>query len=419
MQFDIADPSLASAGRHKIDWNEGEMPVLLAIRKRFEQQQPFRGLRITASLHITAKSAALMRTLAAGGADVVFCASNPLSTQDDVAASLVVNDEIPVFGRRGEDMPTYYKHISAALDHRPNIVMDDGCDLLSVLHTQRQAQIPEIWCSTEATTTGVIRARAMEASGALPFPVLAVNDSMTKHFFDNRYGTGQSALDGIIRATNVLFAGRTVVVVGYGWCGRGVAERARGLGAHVIVTEVDPLRALEATMDGFVVLPMRKAAAQGHIFIAVTGDKHVIDETHIARMQTGAILCNAGHFDVEVSVTALRKLSKGGPVAVRPNVQQFTLRNGRKINLLAEGRLVNLVAGEGHPPLVMDMTFANQALAAEYMLRNHKKLGRKVHVLPESIDREIARLKLASMGVKIDTLTAEQKRYLSSWQEGT
>lgn len=419
MRFDIADPTLADAGRDKIAWNEGDMPVLLAIRRRFEKERPFHGLRITASLHITAKSAALMRTMAAGGADIVFCASNPLSTQDDVAAALVIHDEIPVFGRRGEDMDTYYRHLNAALDHHPQVVMDDGCDLLTLLHTARHAQLPEIRCSTEATTTGVIRARALARTGKLTFPVLAVNDSMTKHFFDNRYGTGQSAIDGILRATNVLIAGRVVVVAGYGWCGRGVAERARGLGARVIVTEVDPVRALEAIMDGFRVMPMGDAAAEGDIFIAVTGDRAVIDGDHIARMKDGAILCNAGHFDVEVNLNAVRALSNGAPREVRPNVQQYTLRDGRRVNVLAEGRLVNLVAGEGHPPLVMDMTFANQALGAEWLLKNVDALAPDVHTLPEAIDRDIARLKLASMGVTIDTLTAEQQAYLASWQEGT
>jgi adenosylhomocysteinase len=350
---------------------------------------------------------------------VVFCASNPLSTQDDVAASLVVHDEIPVFGKRGESGDTYYRHINAALDHHPTLIMDDGCDLLHTLHSHRPAQLREIVASTEATTTGVIRARAMEKDGALTFPVLAVNDSMTKHYFDNRYGTGQSALDGILRATNVLFAGRCVVVVGYGWVGRGVAERARGLGAVVIVTETDPLRALEAVMDGFRAMPLRAAAREGDVFIACTGDKHVIDAAHLARMRDGAILCNAGHFDVEVSLPALAALCDAPPETVRPNVQRYTTRDGRRLHVLAEGRLVNLVAGEGHPPIVMDMTFANQALGAEYMLRNHKTLPAGVHVIPESIDREIARLKLVSMGVRIDTLTAEQKRYLTSWQEGT
>lgn len=417
--FDISAPERALEGKLKIEWNEQQMPVLLAIRERFAREQPFRGLRISASLHVTAKSAALMRTLAAGGADIVFCASNPLSTQDEIAASLVMNDEIPVFGKRGEDTATYYAHLNAALDHEPNIVMDDGCDLLTILHTERKAQSEQIWCSTEATTTGVIRARAMAKQGALHFPVLGVNDSMTKHYFDNRYGTGQSALDGILRATNVLIAGRTVVVVGYGWCGRGVAERARGLGAQVIVIEVDPLIALEAVMDGFRVMPLRDAVKFGDIYVAVTGDKNVIDEAHIARMKDGAILCNAGHFDVEISIPALRRLSNGEPRTIRPNVEQFTLKNGNRINLLCEGRLVNLIAGEGHPPVVMDMTFANQALGAEYMLRNYKKLERKVYVMPEAIDRDIARLKLAALGVKIDKLSAEQHKYLQSWDEGT
>lgn len=403
MDFDIKNPALATEGRYKIEWNEQQMPVLLAIRERFAREQPFRGLRISASLHVTAKSAALMRTLQAGGADVVFCASNPLSTQDDVAASLVVNDEIPVYAIRGEDMPTYYRHLNITLDHRPTLVMDDGCDLLTVLHTERKSQLSEIIGSTEATTTGVIRARAMAKSGMLHFPVLGVNDSLTKHYYDNRYGTGQSALDGLIRATNILLAGSTVVVCGYGWCGRGVAERARGMGAQVIVTEVDPLKALEAVMDGFRVMPIAEAARVGNIFIAVTGNKYAVDQAHISEMPDQAILSNAGHFDVEVSIPALESLSDGPPRQVRPNVRQYTLRhNGRRINLIAEGRLVNLVAGEGHPPTVMDMTFANQALGAEYMLKNHAQLSHEVHTLPLAVDQHIASLKLKSLGIEID-----------------
>jgi adenosylhomocysteinase len=403
MDFDIKNPNLAMDGRFKIEWNEQHMPVLLAIRERFEKERPFYGLRISVSLHITAKSAALVRTLHAGGADIVFCASNPLSTQDDVAASLVVNDEIPVFGVRGEDMPTYYRHLNTALDHRPQLVMDDGCDLLTLLHTERKTQISEIFGSTEATTTGVIRARAMAKSGMLRFPVLAVNDSLTKHYFDNRYGTGQSALDGVIRATNILLAGSTVVVCGYGWCGRGVAERARGMGARVIVTEVDPLKALEAVMDGFSVMPMISAAPLGNVFIAVTGNKYAINDDHIALMKDNAILSNAGHFDVEVSLPALERLSIAPPREMRPNVKQYILRhNNHRINLLAEGRLVNLVAGEGHPPTVMDMTFANQALGAEYMLRQHQNLSADVHTLPLLVDHQIAKLKLMNFGIEID-----------------
>ena len=409
MDFDIKNPALATEGRYKIEWNEQQMPVLLAIRERFAQELPFRGLRISASLHVTAKSAALMRTLQAGGADVVFCASNPLSTQDDVAASLVVNDEIPVYAIRGEDMPTYYRHLNITLDHHPTLVMDDGCDLLTILHTERKPQLAEIIGSTEATTTGVVRARALAKAGMLHFPVLAVNDSLTKHYYDNRYGTGQSALDGIIRATNFLLAGSTVVVCGYGWCGRGVAERARGMGAQVIVTEVDEIKALEAVMDGFRVMPIAEAAPIGNVFIAVTGNKYAIDQAHIANMPDQAILANAGHFDVEVSIPAIERLSDGPARLVRPNVQQYTLRhNGHRINLIAEGRLVNLVAGEGHPPTVMDMTFANQALGAEFMLKNHARLANEVHTLPLAVDQQIASLKLKSLGVEIDEATKER-----------
>ncbi len=420
MNYDVKDIDLATSGRYKIEWAEQEMPVLRLIRERFAKEQPLKGVRVAACLHVTSETAALMRTLQAGGADIVLCASNPLSTQDEVAASLVVHDEIPVFAIKGEDNATYYRHLNAALDHHPHMTMDDGCDLVSVLHKERPQQVGEVRVGTEETTTGVIRLRAMAKDGALRFPVLAVNDSMTKHYFDNRYGTGQSTIDGVIRATNILLAGRTVVVSGYGWCGRGVAARARGLGAHVIVTEVDPLKALEALMDGYQVMPLLEAAKKGDVFITVTGDKNVIDEQHIAVMKDGAILSNSGHFNAEINIPALQKLSNGHPPRqVRPFVEQYTLKDGRRINLLGDGRLINLAAAEGHPAAVMDMSFANQALGAEYMLKHGVGLKPDVYTIPEEIDREIARLKLRSMGVEIDTLTEEQARYLASWEEGT
>ncbi|MFN3705701.1 MAG: adenosylhomocysteinase [Thermoflexales bacterium] len=420
MNFEVKDTSLATAGRYKIEWAEAEMPVLRAIRARFAQERPLRGMRISACLHVTSETAALVRTLQAGGADVVLVASNPLSTQDEVAASLVVHDEIPVFAIKGEDSATYYRHINAALDHHPHITMDDGCDLVSVLHKERPHQTAEVLCGTEETTTGVIRLRAMAKEGALRYPVLAVNDSMTKHYFDNRYGTGQSTIDGILRATNILLAGRTVVVSGYGWCGRGVAMRARGMGAHVIVTEVDPLRALEATMDGFQVMPLREAARKGDVFITVTGNKNVLDREHFEVMKDGAVLCNSGHFNAEINIPALHALGNGEPPRhVRPFVEQYTLRDGRRINLLGDGRLINLAAAEGHPAAVMDMSFANQALGVEYMLRNYRSMSPDVYTIPTPIDQEIARLKLASLGVEIDSLTDEQARYLASWEEGT
>ncbi len=419
MNYEVKDLSLAAAGRNKIEWAEMEMPVLRAIRERFAREQPLRGVRISACLHVTSETAALMRTLQAGGADVVLVASNPLSTQDDVAAALVTYDEIPVFAIKGEDNATYYRHIRAALDHHPHITMDDGCDLVSTLHKERPEQVGEVWCGTEETTTGVIRLRAMAKEGALRYPVLAVNDSMTKHYFDNRYGTGQSTIDGIIRATNLLLAGRTVVVCGYGWCGRGVAARARGMGAHVIVTEINPLHALEAVMDGFQVMPLIEAARKGDVFITVTGNKNVLDEPHFAVMKDNAILCNSGHFNAEINIPALRRMSVGEPRTVRPFVEQFTLKDGRRLNLLGEGRLINLAAAEGHPAAVMDMSFANQALGVEYMLHHYRELTPNVYTIPESIDREIARLKLESLGVRIDTLTEEQAQYLASWQEGT
>jgi adenosylhomocysteinase len=420
MNYHVKDLNLAAAGRQKIAWAEQEMPVLRLIRERFAKKQPLKGVRISACLHITSETAALARTLQAGGADIVLCASNPLSTQDEVAAALVAYDEIPVFAIKGEDNATYYQHLHAALDHHPHMTMDDGCDLVSVLHKERPQQVGEVRVGTEETTTGVIRLRAMAKEGALKYPVLAVNDSMTKHYFDNRYGTGQSTIDGLLRATNILLAGRTVVISGYGWCGRGVAARARGMGAHVIVTEVDPLRALEALMDGYQVMPLIEAARRGDVFITVTGDKNVIDEPHLRVMKDGAILANAGHFNAEINIPALRALSNGQPpVQVRPFVEQYTLKDGRRINLLGDGRLINLAAAEGHPAAVMDMSFANQALGAEYMLKHGATLKPDVYTIPVEIDREIARLKLQSMGVEIDALTEEQARYLASWEEGT
>ena len=415
---DIKDPSLADKGRYRIQWSEQEMPVLRLIGERFAREKPLKGLTVAACLHITAETANLAKVLAAGGADVVLTASNPLSTQDDVAASLVVHEEMPVFAIKGEDTKTYYQHINAALDHHPGLTMDDGADLVSEVHKNRTNQIPELVGSTEETTTGVIRLRAMAAQGRLAFPVVAVNDSMTKHFFDNRYGTGQSTIDGIVRATNVLLAGKRFVVGGYGWCARGIASRARGMGANVIVTEVDPLRALEAVMDGFSVMPIAEAAKIGDIFVTATGDINVIDAPAFAHMKDGAILANSGHFNAEINLPALQALSAE---VRRPRefVEQYLLNDGRKIVVLAEGRLVNLAAAEGHPSAVMDMSFANQALAAEYLLKNASKLLKQVYTLPEELDREIARLKLVAMGVHIDTLTPEQSKYLRSWEEGT
>jgi adenosylhomocysteinase len=419
IEHDIKDPSLAEGGRYKIEWAAKEMPVLRLIRERFRKERPLDGLRISACLHVTAETANLAHTLQLGGADVVLTASNPLSTQDDVAASLVVHYEIPVYAIKGEDDKTYYQHIEAALAHKPHITMDDGADLVSELHKNHTELIPNIIGGTEETTTGVIRLRAMAKEGALKFPVLAVNDSMTKHLFDNRYGTGQSTLDGIIRATNILLAGKVVVVAGYGWCSRGIAMRAKGHGANVIVTEVDPLKALEAVMDGYRVMPMAEAAPQGDIFITATGDINVIDIDDMEAMKDGAIVCNSGHFNVEINLKALKEASIGEPELVRPFVEQYTLKNGKRINVLGEGRLVNLAAAEGHPASVMDMSFANQALGAEYMRLHADELQNTVYTLPEELDMEIARLKLEAMGVKIDTLTPEQAAYLSQWQEGT
>jgi adenosylhomocysteinase len=417
-QHHVKDLALAPAGITRIEWADRQMPVLAAIRERFEQERPLDGYRISACLHVTTETANLARTLQAGGADVLLCASNPLSTQDDVAAALVTEYGVPVFAIKGEDDETYYSHITAAVDHRPQMTMDDGADVIGVLHSQREEQLGEIIGGTEETTTGVIRLRALEEEGRLGFPIVAVNEAKTKHLFDNRYGTGQSTIDGIIRATNVLLAGRRFVVCGYGWVGRGVAMRARGMGAHVIVTEVEPLRALEALMDGYEVLPIDRAAEVGDIFCTATGDKHVLAASHFGRMKDGAILANTGHFNVEIEIPALRKLAVETRTA-RPLVEEFVLEGGRRIYLIAEGRLVNLGAAEGHPAAVMDMSFANQALSAEFIAANAADLERKVYVVPEDIDREIARLKLETMGVEIDTLTEEQARYLASWDEGT
>ncbi|MDP3184218.1 MAG: adenosylhomocysteinase [Anaerolineales bacterium] len=417
--YDIKDNSLAEGGRRRIEWAEREMPVLRMIRERFAKERPLKGLRLSACLHVTSETANLMRSLHAGGADLVLTASNPLSTQDDVAAALVNNFEIPTFAIKGENNVTYYKHIGAALDHKPHMTMDDGADLVSTIHKERRELLPEIIGGTEETTTGVIRLRAMAADKMLEFPVIAVNDAMTKHFFDNRYGTGQSTIDGIIRATNILLAGKNFVVAGYGWCGRGLASRARGMGALVIVTEVDPLKALEAVMDGFQVMPMEEAARIGDIFVTLTGDINVVDCSHFEVMKDGAILANSGHFNVEINIPALKEMSTGEPRLVRPFVEQYDLKDGRRIHILGEGRLINLAAAEGHPASVMDMSFANQALAAEYMVKNADKLEKRVYSVPADIDAEIARLKLAAMGVAIDTLTEEQVKYLNSWEEGT
>jgi len=418
MEFDIKDINQAEGGRRRIEWAEREMPVLRTILERFRKEKPLKGIRVSACLHVTTETANLMHVLAEGGADVVLTASNPLSTQDDVAASLVSHYEIPVYAIKGEDNVTYYKHIEAALDHKPHMTMDDGADLVSTLHKSRRELLDTVIGGTEETTTGVIRLKAMALDGALEFPVVAVNDAMTKHFFDNRYGTGQSTLDGIIRATNVLLAGKTFVVAGYGWCGRGLAQKARGMGANVIVTEVDPLVALEAVMDGFRVLPMMDAAKQGDIFCTLTGDINVIDKHHFEVMKDGAIVANSGHFNVEINIPSLEEMSSDKR-QVRPFVEQYHIKDGRKINLLGEGRLINLASAEGHPASVMDMSFANQALSAEYMVKNADTLKNTVYGVPEKIDREIARIKLEAMGIDIDTLTEAQVAYLNSWEEGT
>lgn len=416
--YDVKDLGLAETGRQRIEWAAQEMPVLKLIRERFEKERPLDGLKMSACLHVTAETANLARTLAAGGADLVLVASNPLSTQDDVAAALVSYDEIPVFAIKGEDNATYYQHLKAALDHNPQVTMDDGADLVTGMLKERRDLLSNLVGSTEETTTGVIRLKAMAKDGVLSFPVVAVNDSLTKHLFDNRYGTGQSTLDGVIRATNILIAGKTVVVGGYGWCSKGIAMRAKGLGADVVVTEIDPVKALEAAMDGFRVMPMIQAAPLGDIFITATGDIHVLDGEDFRAMKDGAIVANSGHFNVEINIPDLEQLAveKRKP---REFVDQYVLKDGRRINLLGEGRLINLASAEGHPSAVMDMSFANQALASEFLLRNKGKLEPKVYALPEEVDREIAALKLAAMGIRIDTLTEEQDRYLNSWEEGT
>ena len=418
MEFDIKDIRLAPKGLLRMEWANQEMPVLHQIRKRFQKEKALKGLRLSACLHVTTETANLMTTLKAGGADVVLCASNPLSTQNDVAATLVDHYQIPVFAIKGEDNDTYYRHIISALDHRPMITMDDGADLVSVIHSKRRDLIKEIMGGTEETTTGVIRLRSMAKRGILKFPIISVNDASTKHFFDNRYGTGQSTLDGILRATNRLIAGTVFVISGYGWCGRGIAMRAKGMGADVVVTEVDPLKALEAVMDGYRVMPMSEAAPIGDFFVTVTGDLKVIRREHFAVMKNGAVVCNSGHFNVEIDIPALHKMSKRNR-SIREFVQEYTLPNGRRVNLLGEGRLINLTSAEGHPASVMDMSFANQALSAEHLKRNFKKLERKVYPVPAAIDGEIARLKLKGMGIRIDKLTQEQEKYLASWEMGT
>ena len=418
MDHDVKDMSLADQGKLKIEWAEQSMPVLRLIKQRFAKQQPLKGVRVTACLHVTTETANLAKTLKAGGAIVRLCASNPLSTQDDVAASLVQHDNIPVFAIKGEDNRTYYEHIEAAIEHKPQITMDDGADVVSALHSSHKALLKHVLGGTEETTTGVIRLRSMAAKKVLKFPVISVNDADTKHLFDNRYGTGQSTLDGIIRGTNRLVCGTTVVVAGYGWCGRGVAMRAKGMGADVIVTEIDPVKAIEAVMDGYRVMPMEQAASIGDFFITVTGNLKVIRGEHFAAMKDGAIVSNSGHFNVEIDIPALEKLSKTKRT-VRPGVEEFKLKNGKRVSLLGEGRLVNLALAEGHPSSVMDMSFANQALSAEYIYKNYKKLEKKVYPVPPVIDKEIARLKLAGMGMRIDKLTKEQEKYLASWEMGT
>jgi adenosylhomocysteinase len=420
VEHDVKDLSLAAAGRLRIEWAERSMPVLRQVRERFTKEQPLKGVRLGACLHVTTETAVLMLTLQAGGAQVALCASNPLSTQDETAAALVQEYGIPVYARKGEDNATYYRHLESVLKTRPQITMDDGADLISQLHGETNLGrdlVKGVLGGTEETTTGVIRLRAMEKEGVLAFPVIAVNDADTKHLFDNRYGTGQSTLDGIIRATNILLAGRTVVVAGYGMCGRGVATRAKGMGAHVIVTEVEPLRALEAVMDGLQVMSMGKAAEAGDVFVTVTGNTSVIRQEHFTRLKDGAILCNSGHFNVEIDLDALAAMATARRT-VRPFVEEFVV-GGKRVYVLGEGRLINLAAAEGHPAAVMDMSFANQALSAEYMVKKHTALDRKVYVVPREIDLEIARLKLASMDVQIDELTSQQESYLASWRHGT
>jgi adenosylhomocysteinase len=418
MRYDVKDLGLAKKGALRIEWANEYMKVLTLVRKHFRREKPLKGLKLALCLHVTTETANLALTLKEAGADVYVCASNPLSTQDDVAASMVKDFGIPTFAIKGEDNKTYYSHINAVLDPRPNITMDDGADLVSMIHKTRRNLAKDIVGGTEETTTGVIRLRSMEKRNLLLYPIIAVNDADTKHLFDNRYGTGQSTIDGIVRATNVLLAGSSVVVSGYGWCGRGVAMRARGMGAHVIVTEVDPLKALEAVMDGYQVMPMKEASLVGDVFVTLTGDINVIRREHFETMKDGAIVSNSGHFNVEIDIEGLKKISKKKR-NMREFVEEYTLKDGRRINLLGEGRLINLAAAEGHPASVMDMSFANQALACEYMAKNYKKLARKVYKVPETIDKNISRLKLESLGVKIDTLTKEQKKYLESWELGT
>jgi adenosylhomocysteinase len=417
-KYDVKDTALSGEGKLKIEWAGTQMQVLHSIKKRFEKEKPLKGLTLAACLHITSETANLLIALKSAGASVFACASNPLSTQDSVAASLVIDYDIPTFAIKGEDNKTYFKHLNTVLDTHPQITMDDGADLVSLIHTERKAQISEIYGSSEETTTGVIRLKAMEKDKALKLPVVAVNDSDTKHLFDNRYGTGQSTIDGIIRATNILLAGKTVVVAGYGWCSRGIASRAHGMGANVIVTEIDPIRALEATMDGFRVMTMKEALAEGDIFISATGDKHVISLDHMLNMKDGAIVANSGHFDVEIDMKGLEEVKKSKR-RMRHQLDEYVLKSGKKIYVAGEGRLVNLAAAEGHPAEVMDMSFANQALAAEWIIKNKGKLESKVYTLPHELDIQVASIKLAAMGIGIDTLSPEQKRYLSSWEEGT
>ena len=415
---DVKDLGLADLGKRRIEWAFQSMPVLQSIRKQFIKAQPLKDIRVAACLHVTTETANLMVTLRDGGANIVLCASNPLSTQDDVASSLVRDYNIPVFAIKGENNESYYSHIMSALDHRPNITMDDGADLVTILHTKRKELLEHVIGGTEETTTGVIRLRAMAKDGVLKYPIVAVNDALTKHLFDNRYGTGQSTLDGVIRATNILLAGLTVVVAGYGWCGRGVAMRARGMGANVIVTEIDPTKAIEAVMDGYRVMSMMEAATIGDLFITLTGNKSVIARDHFEKLKNGAIICNSGHFNVEIDLETLGKMASSRR-QTREFVEEFALKDGRRIYVLGEGRLINLAAAEGHPASVMDMSFANQALSADYMVKNHASLEKRVYPVPEELDKQVARMKLEAMAVKIDRLTLEQEHYLASWNEGT
>ncbi len=418
MNHHVKDLALSQKGKKRIEWAELDMPVLRQIKDNFSKKKPLKGVKIAACLHVTTETANLVITLKEGGADVVLCASNPLSTQDDVASSLVKDFRIPVYAIKGEDNKTYYKHLNAALDRKPNVTMDDGADLVSLLHTTRKELVKGVIGSTEETTTGVIRLKSLAANKILKFPVIAVNDASTKHFFDNRYGTGQSTVDGILRATNRLFAGSIFVVCGYGWCGKGVAMRARGMGANVVVTEIDPLKALEAVMDGFSVMPMNDAAAIGDMFCTVTGNLNVIRKEHFSKMKDGSLVCNSGHFNVELDLVGLKAISKGKRT-VRDFVEEYTLKNGKKVCVLGEGRLINLASAEGHPASVMDMSFANQALGADFLVKKGSKLSNQVYTVPEEIDKEIARLKLAALGMRIDSLTPEQKKYLASWEMGT